>query len=302
MRHSTATPLIARRSRFHWRLLRPAQYAAVLAGAALLLAAPEALAQLVLDDPPMIHLSREARLAAPLREGLPEQRGGFTFCRLFYTSVRREPSGLGWSTDYPSGDNNLMVRLGHLTTTDLSRWDDGQTGHAVVRATDPELFQCPFLFASDVGTVGFSNAEAESLREFFQKGGFLWVDDFWGFRAWEQWTAEIGRILPEHEIIELTPEHPIFTLVYHVDEVPQIPNIQFWRRSGGRTDERGAETPRAELHAIFDDRGRLLVLMTHNTDIADGWEREGESDEFFRIFSPRAYGLAVNIIMWVLTR
>jgi hypothetical protein len=245
---------------------------------------------------------REARRWEPLRHGMPEIRGGFTFCRLWYSSVRREPAGLGWSTDYPTGDQNFMIRRSQLTPTRVSQWADGMPGHAVVRATDPDLMRCPFLFASDVGTAGFSSEEVDRLREYFEKGGFLWVDDFWGDRAWEHWSWQIERVLPGHEIVDLGPEHPLFSLVYTLEELPQIPHIQFWRRTGGETSERGAETAEAHLRAIFDESGRLLVLMTHNTDIADGWEREGESDEYFRLFSPPAYALAVNVALWVMTR
>ena len=30
-----------------------------------------------------------------------------------------------------------------------------------------------------------------------------------------------------------------------------------------------------------------MVLMTHNTDVADPWEREGENRKYFELFSPR---------------
>lgn len=238
----------------------------------------------------------------PLREGVPAMRDGFTFCRLMYTSVRREPGGQGWRTDYPLSDRNFMIRLPQLTEAAVNTWEDGDLGHAVVRATDPELFTCPFLFASDVGTAAFDDLEVRRLREFLLKGGFLWADDFWGERAWRHWLDQIRRVLPEYPVVELTPDHPIFSTLYHVPRLPQIPSIQFWRRSGGLTSERGAESAVPRMHGIFDERGRLLVLMTHNTDIADGWEREGESEEFFLLFSPEAYALAINVVIWAMSR
>lgn len=232
---------------------------------------------------------------------MPEERTGFTFCRLAYTSVRREAGGQGWSTDYPLADENLMIRLSELTSTDITRFRDGAPQHAIVEAGDDALFQCPFLFASDVGTMGLRDHEVDRLREYFAKGGFLWVDDFWGTRAWREWTLQIGRVLPEYEVVELTPEHPIFSTFYTVEEVPQIPSIQHWRRSGGETSERGDDSRDARMHAIFDDHGRILVVMTHNTDIADGWEREAEEWEFFHRFSPRGYAVGVNVAIWSMT-
>jgi hypothetical protein len=128
-----------------------------------------------------------------------------------------------------------------------------------VRATDPALFECPFLFASDVGTARFNDAEVTALREYLRKGGFLWVDDFWGNLAWRYWVEEMQRVLPGHDVVRLTTEHPLFSTFYFVQEIPQIPNIGFWRRSGGETSEFGAATEQATISGIHDERGRLPV-------------------------------------------
>ena len=237
-----------------------------------------------------------------IHEGLPAEREGFMFCRLLYTSVRREAGGQGWSTDYPDGDGNFMTRLSQFTTTSISRWTDGEPGYVVVRATDPNLFQCPFLFASDAGTIGLDEDEEAALREYLLKGGFFWADDFWGDRAWEEWEAQIKRVLPGYRIEEITPGHRLLSTLYQVDRIPQIPSIQFWRGSGGATTERGAESAEPHLRAITDDSGRILVLMSHNTDIADGWEREGEDYRFLDSFSPDAYALGINIAIWAMSR
>src|SRR5687768_4048492 len=241
------------------------------------------------------------RFSRPMREGLPEVRSGFIFCRLWYTSVYREPGGQGWSTDYPAADNNFMVRLAQITQAPLSRWHDGEMGFASVTAEDPRMFHCPFLFASDVGTASFAPEEAANLRTFLLKGGVLWVDDFWGDYAWENWTRQISRILPEYSIQELPLDHRLFSIYYRVTEVPQIPSINHWRRSGGGTSERGMESATPHMRAIRDDSGRIMVLMTHNTDIADGWERETEDDDCFYAFTARGYGVGINVALWTLT-
>lgn len=245
--------------------------------------------------------SQEGRYGAPIRSGIPANRGGFVFCRLWYDAVRSMESGLGWSTDYPAADGNFMTRLEELTPTRIERWQNGEPGIAAVRATDPDLFKCPFLFMTDPGSVRFSEAEVEGLRTYLQKGGFLWADDMWGNRAWAYFEAEIARILPDHPIVDLDPSHPLFTTHYVVPEIPQIPSYQSWSRSGGRTSEFGAETEIPHIRAIFDDDGRLLVLISWNTDIADGWEREGDVPEFFYNFSPQAYGLAINVFLWAMS-
>ena len=243
----------------------------------------------------------------PYREGLPTAANGvidrgFTFCRLLYQSVRSERMGHGWNTDYPASDYNFIVRLEELTTTRPAFFEDGQPGYAVVRPDDDILFECPFLFMSDVGTVGFNDEEAATLREYLLKGGFIYVDDFWGDAAWYQWSNEIGRILPEYPIVDIGPDHVIMKALYEVEAVPQIPSIQFWRQTGRRyTSERGAASAEPHFRGIFDEEGRPLVLMTHNTDIADGWEREGEDEDFFYTFSPEAYALGINIVLYALS-
>ena len=228
----------------------------------------------------------------------------FIFCRLAYRSVRAEPSGIGWQTDYPYAEINLMTRLSELTRTPIGRDDGKEPTHFVVRPTDDQLFNCPFLMASDAGPVGFRDDEAERLREYLLKGGFLWVDDFWGSAAWAHWSDQIGRILPPSEFpIEDVPmDDPMLRSVYEITDIPQITNFQFWRRSGGRiTSERGADSDVVHLRVIRDSHRRVMVVMTHNTDVADSWEREGEDPGFFEQYSPPGYALGVDVLIHALT-
>jgi hypothetical protein len=183
------------------------------------------------------------------------------------------------------------------------RQPGGDAEHVVVRATDPALFRCPFVIASDVGTLAFSPEEAAGLRDYLEKGGFLWVDDFWGDVAWSWWLDQIGRVLsPErYPVTRLGLDHPIYRTLFAVRELPQVPHIGFWRRSGGGTSERGDESAEPDLHAISDRHGRVLVLMTHDTDISDSWEREAESPQFFFSFSPNGYAFAINAVVYAMT-
>jgi len=228
----------------------------------------------------------------------------FSFCRLLYTSVRREPSGGGWRTDYPYGEINLMIRLSELTKTPVPFDGERQPTHYVVRLTSDALFECPMTMASDVGTIGLSQTEAEQLRLYLLKGGFLWVDDFWGTAAWQQWTHELAKVLPpdEYPIEDVPLDDPIFSSQFVVTKVPQITNIGFWRRSRGReTSERGDDSRDVHFRAVRDSHGRIMVVMTHNTDVADSWEREGEDPGFFYQFSPNGYALGVNVLLHAMT-
>jgi hypothetical protein len=229
--------------------------------------------------------------------------GRFNFCRLMYTSVRREAGGQGWSTDYPDAEINFSIRLSELTKTHVSRDPTGDPNHLVVRITDEALYQCPFVLMADAGTASLSDAEVVGLRSYLQKGGFLWADDFWGPRALLAWESELARVLPasEYPVRDITPSHPLFRSMFEISTIPQIPSIQFWRQSGGETSERGSDSIPAHMRGVEDHNGNLLVLMSHNTDISDAWEREGEDPQFFYSFSPDGYAVGVNVLMYAMT-
>lgn len=228
---------------------------------------------------------------------------GFTHCKLMFRSSRREANGMGWATDYPYAAINLLTRVGELTKATISRDGDREPNYWVVRATDPALFECPFLMGTDVGTASFSPEEAAKLRDYFLKGGFLWVDDFWGSYAWDVFEMTMARVLdPQaYPFREIGPEHPVYRTMFPLDDVPQIPSIQFWGSTGGATSERGSDSAQAHLRGIADAHGRLMVLATHNTDISDAWEREGEDPEYFYRFSPNGYATAINIVLYAMS-
>jgi hypothetical protein len=246
--------------------------------------------------------------------GIPDVRTGFYFCRLQYTWGVDERSGNGWRIEYPRADQNFPTRLAQLTATPISTWRyapparnfdtwDGMPGHTTVQATDPELFQCPIVFFSSAGSAVFSDEEVAALRQYLLKGGFLWGDDFWGERTWANLRMQMGRILPEHPIVQLKPgQDPVFQTFYSIQQVPQIPSLNNFRRMGlSSTSELGAESANAEMWAIMDG-DRPMVVMTHNTDIADGWEREADLEVFFQRFAWQAYSIGVNVMMWIMTR
>ena len=225
----------------------------------------------------------------------------FTVCRIMYESVRSEPEGAGWRTDYPLGETNLMIRFSELTRARVSVGAGERPNHWVVRLTDDALFNCPYTMASDVGTMGLNEEEARNLRLYLLKGGFLWVDDFWGTAAWDHWSGVMRQVFPDREIADVPLTDPIFSSQFVVRKVPQVPRYPFWYATGGETSERGADSREAHFRAIRDDHGRIMVVMTHNTDVADSWEREGESPVYFKEFSVAGYALGVNVLLYAMT-
>jgi hypothetical protein len=232
----------------------------------------------------------------------------FTFVRIQYSTGYggggysggrgRGRGGGSWATDYPDSDLNFSFRLHQLTSMEVD--PEG----IVLELTDPELFNYPFIYMLEVGRLVFSEEEVKCIRRYLLNGGFLMVDDFWGQAAWDNFYYEMKRVFPEKEPIPLTLDHPIFHCVFELKEKPQIPAIDWAvdRHTDtltGRTSESG-DPP--IYYGIYDDKGRMMVIICRDTDLGDGWEREGESHAYFREFSEKkAYPLGINIVFYAMT-
>ena len=237
-----------------------------------------------------------------VRTPTPESFDGrFNFCRIAFAPNPMGDGG-GWSVDYPRADVNLSIRLSELTKTAISTDGEGDPNYLVMRLTDPALFQCPFVMMTEVGSAYISPQEAAKLREYLVKGGFLWADDFWGSYAWEVWESEFSKVLPsaQYPMRDLPPDHPLFRTQFTVNRVPQIPSIQHWMSSGD-TSERGADSAVAHARGIADAKGRLMVLITYNTDFGDSWEREGDDPRYFYTFSVEGYAFGINALLYAMT-
>ena len=265
-----------------------------------------ALAGIVLAAAGVAHAQRFFREGSYAPRYAPSEMpdANFVVCRLAYRQVRSEPSGIGWMTDYPYAEINLTTRFSELTKARVSRDVNRTPNFYVVRPLDDALFNCPFVVASDAGTIGFREDEAEHMRNYLLKGGFFWADDFWGSAAWDHWASQIARVFPpaEYPIEDVPIGDPMLRSLFDVKEIPQITNIQFWRRFGGtQTSERGDDSAEVHFRAIRDSHRRIMVLMTHNTDVADSWEREGEDPAFFYQFSPPGYALGIDVLLHAMT-
>ena len=208
-------------------------------------------------------------------------------------------SGGSWATDYPDSDLNFSFRLHQLTSIEVNPVP------VVLELTNPELFNYPFIYIVEPGNLVFLDEEVKNLRQYLLNGGFLMIDDFWGQAEWYNIYYEMKRVFPEREPVELTLDHPIFDCVFKLKEKPQIPAIntaidRYGRLTGITTERRDA--PVAHYYGIFDDKARMMVIICRDTDLGDGWEREGESVTYFREFSEKkAYPLGINIVFYMMT-
>lgn len=243
------------------------------------------------------------RFFEPIKSPTPDTfQGSFNFCRVMF-SVGYGGRGGNWAVDYPRADVNLSIRLSELTKTRVSTDASGEPDHIVIALTDPALFECPFVMMTEVGNAYISPEEAVKLREYLQKGGFLWADDFWGSYAWENWVLELGKVLPpnDYKIFELPTDHPLFRQQFQISKVPQISSINYWMGSGGDTSEQGADSAVPHAMGVADAQGRLMVLMTHNTDFGDSWEREADDPNYFYRFSVDGYAFGINVLLYAMS-
>jgi hypothetical protein len=234
----------------------------------------------------------------------------FTFVRVQYDSMRGgrgggrrgwgRGGGGGWATDWPDSDLNFSFRLQQLTALKVNPepiW---------LRLTDERLFDYPFIYMIEPGRLYFSEEEVKALRQYLLSGGFLMVDDFWGDDQWDNFHEQIRRVFPDREPQELPADHEIFRCVYRLKEKPQIPSIgAAWAgRESGVTWEyyHGGNTRDVHYKGLFDDKGRMMAIICHNTDLGDGWEREGEDAWYFHEFSEKkAYPMGINIVTYAMT-
>lgn len=227
--------------------------------------------------------------------------GSFQFCRVVF----RQGPGVGgnWSVDFPRADQNLSTRLSELTKTSVGLHPDGEPRHLLVTLDNPVLFRCPFIMMTEVGSAFLNPAEAAGLRDYLLKGGFLWADDFWGEYAWAVFEDQLRKALPSgtYPFVDLPLDHPIFSSLMTVRRIPQIPSINFWGAPGGPTSEQGQDSAVPHARAILDDHGRVMVFATHNTDVGDSFEREGDSRAYFLEFSVEGYALGVNVLLYAMT-
>ena len=236
----------------------------------------------------------------------PFKKDVFTFARVKYSVDGKYGYGRGsdpelrWRIDSPDSDLNFSFRLQQVTSIKVN--PDGK----FVAITDKELFDYPFIYIVEAGRLTFTEEEVPILRRFLINGGFLMCDDFWGDRDWRNFSQELKRVFPDREAIELPLDHPIFHCVFDLREKPQVPGVDWGIRSEftGITYESRHNPGAEQVHyrAILDDKQRIMIMICHNTDLGDGWEREGENEYYFREFSEKkAYPMGINILVYAMT-
>jgi len=228
----------------------------------------------------------------------PEQpQAEFQIARLIYTDSSGRMRGgwrPWWAIDWPEAECHITRGVRRLTRLDIA--DDSFR----TRAFDPRLFDYPWLFAQQVGHWYLSQDEADQLREYLLRGGFLVVDDFHGEYEWAVFTESIYRVLPDGVIIDIPESDPLLHILYDLDQRTQIPGRRhLYRAANG---EIKAELPGGppRWRGIYDDDGRLMVAINYNMDMGDAWEH-ADDPVYPEPMTALAYRFGVNYIVYAMT-
>ena len=243
----------------------------------------------------------ECAIAQPSSDDIGAAGDEFTFVRIQYDNAgggwdddggwgRRGGRGT-WSIDYPDADFNFLRGVRRLTHIHIN------SNPTVLRLDDDRIFEYPFLYMLEMGRNGgpqLSEKEIRNLREYLLRGGFLFIDDFWGTFEWDTFYQAFVKVFPDRPVVELDKEHQIFHCFYDIDGPQMIPAISNFYNDMER------EVDKARNRAILDENGRVMVLINWNSDIGDGWEHTYHP-AYPTKYANLAYRLGINYLLYALT-
>jgi hypothetical protein len=227
-----------------------------------------------------------ARLMYPQH---PNARFGWRYG--FHGLMDWREGGTSWTQDYPRADRHFALALRRLTRIHVRsleqpiNLDDGD-----------DVYNYPWLNAGEMGDWKLTESQAKALRDYLLRGGFLMLDDFWGTQEWDRFYESMQRVFPDRPIVEIDDKDSIFHTVYDLDDRYQIPGE--WALRRGTMYRADGSVP--HWRGIFDDKGRVMVAMSFNSDIGDSWE--WADDAFYpEKYSALGIRIGVNYVIYAMT-
>jgi hypothetical protein len=197
-----------------------------------------------------------------------------------------------WTQDYPRADRHFSLALRRL-----SRLQVRSVEQPVQLEDGDEVYNWPWLYAVQVGEWGMNEAEAQIMREYLLRGGFFMADDFHGYDEWAEFEKRIKFVFPDRPIEDISDSDPIFHTVYDLDDRVQVVGHDHLREGSKNGGSGGIG---AHWRAIYDDHRRVMVAISYNSDLGDGWE--WADDPYYpEKFSGTAIRIGVNYVLYALT-
>jgi len=238
--------------------------------------------------------------------------GEWTFARLMYPTTHRvidwqseykrgfdwHLGNTNWTIDYPRSDRHLALAIRRLT-----RIDARSAEQVINPEQDDDIFNYPWLYAVEVGHWELNDIQVAKFHEFLMRGGFFMCDDFHGTDEWNVFIESMHKVLPGRQIVDLPDADAIFHTVYDLDERYQVPGMQYTQTHS--ICEKCPTFPMANTgggdgakwRGIYDDNGRLMVVICHNMDLGDSWENADEPTYPAR-FSALGIRIGVNYLIY----
>jgi hypothetical protein len=220
----------------------------------------------------------------------PEARFG-RYGRAFGAVLDLREGGTSWTQDYPRADRHFADAVRRLTRI------HARSVEQPVNLDDPdEVYRWPWLCAGEMGDWKLTETQAKTLREYLLRGGFLMLDDFWGTEEWGRFEQSMKLVFPDRQIVEVVDSDAIFHTVYDLDERYQVPGE--WALRRGMTYRNDGAVP--HLRGIYDDKGRVMVAMSFNSDIGDSWEW-ADDPRYPEKYSALGIRIGVNYVVYAMT-
>ncbi len=236
----------------------------------------------------------------------------FTFSRLMFNDNQTAIENLGdrigyphWQADCSESEPHFIAAMKRLTRVDTN------TQSQSLALSDPRIYDFPMLYVVEAGFASFSQSEADNLREYLLRGGFLLVDDFHGAYQWSEFEGWMSQVFPDREIVDIPPSHEIFNVHFAIDEFIQIPGLRALCLNPGETwelpimktaavNESNASRQEPRWRGVLDDDGRVMSIINWNMDLGDAWEH-ADMEEYSALYTATAYRLGVNYVIYGMT-
>ena len=216
----------------------------------------------------------------------------FHFARLRYPG--RIPNYFkNWDTDYPNMDSHLTTIARRHTNLEVGAPE-------VVSSDSSDIFNYPLIYSVEPEQMVLTPKDADNLREYLARGGLWFADDFHGDEELNQFLGQIRSVIPGATIVELDTSHPLFHAFYDIDSVIQVTNDGIAKCRECDQWENGPSGRIPKVFAIFDDRGRMNVLMAWNTDLGDGLEW-ADDPTYPAVYSTYSFKFLTNVIVYAMT-
>jgi len=198
-----------------------------------------------------------------------------------------------WTQDYPRADRHFSQAVRRL-----SRVHVRSVEQPVNLEDGDDVYNWPWLYAVQVGEWGLTNGEAKILRDYLLRGGFFMADDLHGVDEWGEFQRAMEQVFPDRSIVEVDDKDIIFHTVYDIDQKYQVPGEAHLR--AGYKSNNGYSAFGAHWRAIYDDKGRIMVAISYNSDLGDAWEW-ADDPGYPERFSDLAIRLGVNYIVYAMS-